>query len=182
MPAFITLSKLDVAKRELEFGISLFFQSGDPVVLHVVASSAQQILRDLCEEQKIPSFYQQMMAMIKKDKQKEFANILKKPYNFMKHGDREPNGVVKFSPESNEFALWDCIQMYSALAGEVTGLMMSFRGWFYASNPDLLLDPKDQVSYASVAAQTNLNNKRLFLDLAKELDAARVPSTASIDS
>jgi len=41
---FVGLSKLDVAKRELEHAIRLFLNYGDIVVVHLAACAAEEIL------------------------------------------------------------------------------------------------------------------------------------------
>ena len=41
---FINLSKLDVAKRELEHAIKLFFNHGDFVIIHLSVCASEEIL------------------------------------------------------------------------------------------------------------------------------------------
>lgn len=169
----IHVSKLDAVKRELEHAIRLFFLSGDPVVIHLVISSAQQVLRDLCRYKKIPSFINQAMSMVKKDKQAYVMKELRKSYNFFHHGDKDPDGTVEFNPDSNDYALWECVDMYSSLTKETTGLMQAYRLWFYTKNSNLLLEMKDQKLFEGIAQTVDITKKRLFLDVAEELENRR---------
>lgn len=169
----IHISKLDVAKRELEHAIRLFFLSGDPIIIHLNASSAQEVLRDLCRSKNISSFVNGMSEIIREDKRKEVMKIFKKPYNFMKHADKDPDGIIEFNPTVNRITIWDCVDMYNHLTGEMTGLMQSYRGWFYASNPNFLLNKEDQLQYQKLAENMDLQDKSLFLDLADQLERIR---------
>jgi len=44
------LSKLNVAKRQLETAIKLYFNDNDPVSIHTLACAAREILSDLNEK------------------------------------------------------------------------------------------------------------------------------------
>ncbi|MBP9669809.1 hypothetical protein KBD75_00195 [Candidatus Woesebacteria bacterium] len=174
MSTSISLSKLDVAKRQLEHSVRLLLGSGDPTILHLIICSCQELLRGLCKEQGVKVFIDHMMESIKPEKRKEVTVAIKGPYNFMKHADRDPANIIKFYPESNEYAIWDCISMYQSLTGEVTGLMMAYRGWFFSSKPELLVDEKLQAQFSDLGKSVDPQNKRAFLDLASQLENIRV--------
>jgi len=173
MSSSIHISKLDAAKRELEHALRLFFLSGDPVVIHLVISSSHQILRDLCRSKGLPSFIDDAMKIVKEDKRKYVADKLSSAYNFFHHADRDPDKVIEFRPEANEYALWASIDMYYSLAGEVTGLMQAYRYWFYTKNSHLLMLPQDQKTFKEVAGKIDIGNKRMFLEIATELENKR---------
>lgn len=167
------ISKLDVAKRELEYSIRLFFLSGDPVVIHLVVSAAQTILRDLAQAKKIPTILDKLLESVKPDKRDFVKTKLAAAHNFMKHADRDADKVLEFYPEASEYALWECIDLYYQLTTEVTGLMQAYRIFFYTKNADILFKPEDNVMFNELRKDIDLNNKSLLLKLAEELENKR---------
>lgn len=168
------LSKLDVARREVEYSIRLFFSSGDPTITHLIISSALEILRPLCRVKKISMFFDEMLLKIKPEKIEEVKKRLKDPYNFMKHARKDPEETIEFFPASNEYAIWDAIDMYHKLTSEVSGLMMSYRAWFYTKNADILIIDEQKRQFLRVAENINLDDKSLFLELASKLENRRL--------
>ena len=169
----IHISKLDAAKRELEHAIRLFLLSGDPVVIHLVIYSSQQILRDLARSKGISTLIDEMMKSVKPEYQKYLKNKLASSYNFFHHADKDPDGIKEFNPEVNEYALWECVDLYLSLTQEITGIMRAFRFWFYLKNNEMLLEEKDKETYLGIAKQVDLNNKTEFLKLAEDLENRR---------
>jgi len=169
----IHISKLDASKRELEHAIRLFFLSGDPVVIHLVISSSQQILRDLCKADKIPTFIDKAMELVKEEYKKEVKFMLSSAYNFFHHADRDPDGIKDFNPEMNEYALWECVDMYYSLTKEVTGIMQAYRFWFYTKNASILLKQEDKLTFTDISTKVDINNKAMYLDVATHLENKR---------
>lgn len=170
----IHISKLDVSKRELEHAIRLFFLSGDPVVIHLVISSSQQILRDLCRHENIETFMDKAIGMVKEEHKKEVKNGLASAYNFFHHADSDPKGIKDFNPEVSEYALWESIEMYFALTKEVTGIMQSYRFWFYTKNANIMEKQEDKEVFGDISTKVDTNNKAMYLDLATHLENRRV--------
>jgi hypothetical protein len=81
------ISKMDVAKRELEYSIRLFFLSGDPIIIHLISSSAQEILKDICAKESVKTYLDNIYSSIKKEYKKLISSKLKEAYNFFKHAD-----------------------------------------------------------------------------------------------
>lgn len=167
------ISKLDVAKRELEHSIRLFFLSGDPIVIHLVASAAQTILRDLAKEKNIPSFLDKYMEYIKPDKRKFVKGKLSEAHNFMKHADTDANQVFDFNPESSEYVFWESIDLYYMLAREVTGLMQACRLFLYTKYADLLIAESAKKGFIEIGTKIDLNNRAQFIELATEMENKR---------
>lgn len=113
------------------------------------------------------------MKLVKEEKRGLVIKKLREAYNFFHHADIDPDGVVAFNPESSNYVLWDCIEMYSQLANEVTGTMQAYRLWFYTNYSDLLLQPKDQQIFKEIGHKVDLSHKAIFLDLATELEKRR---------
>lgn len=173
MPIFTNISKLDAAKREIEHSIRLFFSYGDVVVIHLVSSASYKILSDLGRIVGITSARDQLYKRVKKGKVKYVRKKLDETYNFFKHADRDPSRLVKFSPESSEFIIWNSINIYQSLTKEITGLMMSFRVWFFLKNNDLLLKTEEKEYFKEAGNQIDINNRSLFLKTAEIFENKR---------
>lgn len=170
---FIELSKLDVIKRELDFAIRLFFCFGDVVVIHLVSSTCKDMLYDLADKSEINTFKKEMKKLIKPDKWDYFQRKLRESYTFMKHADKDSDKLLRFNPESSEFEILDAINVYQSLTKEITGLMMSFRGWFYLKYPGVLVKTEQIDAFTSLKKQIDISDRNLFIKLAQELETRR---------
>ena len=92
------ICKRDAAARQLDVAIKLWFNEDDTVAIHTLACSAYQIVHDLCPEEEL--LYRS--PIFKDEYRKEVIGRLKASYNFFKHADRDPNGVIEFKPAANE--------------------------------------------------------------------------------
>jgi hypothetical protein len=129
----IRISKLDAAKRQLETAIRLYFNYGDTVSIHFLACAAHEILSDLNKNYRgtpmIVSDY-----MIKDDAKSRFMNIIRKPQNFFKHADKDPENAIDFKPEVIQYFIFDAIRKYQEITGENVPYFIIFKGWFAAHN------------------------------------------------
>jgi argininosuccinate synthase len=53
----IIVTKIEAARRQLNTAIELWFNDGDPVSIHTLASSAHQIIHDLNRRNKGPDLF-----------------------------------------------------------------------------------------------------------------------------
>lgn len=167
----VNLSKLDVAKRELEHAIKLFFKGGDFVIVHLVISACQDVLEGIGGDK--VSFRMEMLKLVKKEKQAYVAGKLKHAYNFFKHADRDANELLEFNSEASVFLIIDAISMYQSLTHEITGVMMAFRLWFNLKFPDLLLVEEQKKLFTEASMKIDVNNKLFFLEIANNFEINR---------
>jgi len=177
MPISANISKLDVAKRELEYSIRLFFSYGDIVVIHLISSASYSIFRGLGKTVGITSAREELYKSVKKGKVKYVQKKLDEAYNFLKHAHHDPNKLLKFYPESSEFIIWDSINIYQNLTKEITGLMMSFRLWFYLKYSEILLKTEEKEYFKEAGNQIDINNRNLFLKAAEMFENKRTLGT-----
>jgi hypothetical protein len=164
---------MDVAKRELEYSIRLFFLLGDPIIIHLVSSSAQEILKDICVKENIKTYLDNIYSSIKKEYKKLISSKLKEAYNFFKHADIDAKKILEFNPEMSEFVLWGSIEMYQLLSKDLTGLMYAFRVFFYQKNRDMVSDKEMLDTFDKVGKNTDLNNKSFYLEVANKFEENR---------
>lgn len=90
-----TLSKIDVARRQLETAIRLFFNRDDPVSVFTLGANAWEVIDALCTVRGIDSMSKESREhiILEKDLKRDYINS---PFrNFFKHADRDPNGLLK---------------------------------------------------------------------------------------
>jgi hypothetical protein len=170
---FINVSKLDIAKRELEHAIRLFFNYGDFVIIHLTICSAENMLSGIGKASGVTSIKMRLRDSIKPNKQRYVMSKLNAPYNFFKHADHDPGKLLKFNPESSEFTIWDCINMYQQLTGEITGLMFAFRGWFLLKHNDILTDQKQAEAVEELGKNLSTQDRTSFLKIADTFESQR---------
>ena len=125
------VSKLDAAKRQLECAISLYFNEKDPVSIHTLTSASYNILRSL-NKGRVWMSQDYLHEHIVPGKEKFARELFRKPENFFKHADRDPEEILDFNPDGTEIPLFEACQVYRGLTGEAPEKMVAYNIWFKA--------------------------------------------------
>jgi hypothetical protein len=133
----LRLNKFDVAERQLNQAIKLFFDEEDVVSIHTLAEASCQILYDLRHKYSVQSFRNDS-AKIRDEYKKHWLTILHKPRNFFKHADRDCGDVLDFKEVFNHFPLLDAVCMYTKIKASWTPESLLFVSWFFINYPHLL--------------------------------------------
>ena len=134
-------NKLEAAGRLINSAIRMLFAQEDPLAVYAIAHSAFNVLRDLCEKNDDQGFYKQFTDNIRPGMEKEFWKEMNKPWNFLKHADRDPEASLEgVSEELNEATLFMATQLYNDLGQKLTPEMGVLMCFFSALHPDLMLD------------------------------------------
>jgi hypothetical protein len=136
----LKLSKLDCVRRQLEMAIELYFMERDPVSIHTLAGAVYQLLIDINKHRggkPLLVELESLKGVIVPGREKEVLRLMSEAENFFKHADRDPEGVIDFSPESNESVLWESSMKYGELTGEKTAPMTAMNVWFQLRHPDI---------------------------------------------
>lgn len=97
----------------------MYFNEGEPVSIHTVASAAQRILDDVARNRQDKGTLRHTMTeLVRPEKKKEFLSVLSKAQNFFKHADRDPDAVLTFDSGQSELFLLDGALTYRRLTGE----------------------------------------------------------------
>jgi hypothetical protein len=140
---------MEVARRQIETAIRLYFHAGDAVSIHTLAAAGRNVLVNLCAHRQVtnPLLLDQMLAaFIKPEHHKEVRDTFRAPENFFKHADRDPDGAIAFNPEWSEFFLLEAAAAYATLTGEVPAPFAAFRTWWFIQHPDLLNDTSKEIA------------------------------------
>jgi hypothetical protein len=138
-PQIQKLSKLDAAKRQLVEAIRLHFERRDAVAVHLLAASALQVISDIAGSRGVSGIIKNN-PRVREDKRAEFDRLMNKAVNFMKHADRDADGVLEFRPEVTEFYILDAILVLQTLREQIPWACRVYAAWFGTKHPDLLND------------------------------------------
>ncbi|HXE42340.1 MAG TPA: hypothetical protein VN516_04880 [Candidatus Baltobacteraceae bacterium] len=162
----LKLSKLDCARRQLELAIELFFMERDPVSIHTLAGATYQLLADINKHRggkPLTTELEGLKRFVIPGKEKELAKLFKEAENFFKHADRDPEGVIDFSPEINELLLWEASLKYSELTSEETSAMVAIQLWFQVKHPEYFkLEASKQNKFKQSALWAKSVGKKQF--------------------
>ncbi len=137
----VRLSKIEAARRQLETAIRLYFAYGDEVSIHTLTAAAYSLLRDINEHRHGEAMLKDLHLLLPDDLAGKFKSYINRPENFLKHADKDPDGVDELEPKWTEVLLWEASRKYCEITGEQDKLMITFVLWFVAHQPEL----KEQV-------------------------------------
>jgi hypothetical protein len=128
-----TLSKLDVARRQLVTAIRLFFGHGDPVSVFTLAANSWEVIDALCARAGIEGISHHTRGHIPAglDLKRDFINS---PFrNFFKHADRDPDEIIAgFDDTKNDGLIFLAADDYMRLTGKSPIEFQVFQLWYLA--------------------------------------------------
>ena len=165
--ASLKLSKLDVARRQLDAALDMWFNEHDLVPIHTLACAAHEILAAICKRRKLPplmfdpSHYREgMLGTARK--------ALHKHYNFFKHANKDAEDIIEFPTEITEGFLAMSIEGWRDLGGDRRELDEAFLTYFMMRRPQIhRVDTPDKVEHLLAIMKLGQlmpqNDRRKFL-------------------
>jgi hypothetical protein len=80
-----------------------------------------------------------MLEMVKPEHKKMIIEKVNEAENFFKHADRDHRATLSFNPDMTELHMIDACAQYSKLTGEQPPLLIIYRAWIIANQPDLFI-------------------------------------------
>lgn len=109
---------------------------------------------------------------MKPEYHKEVRNILREPENFFKHADRDPEESTTFHPESTGNLLFEAIETYSVLTGEIIHELITYRCWWLFHHQNCLTTEADDfLSSMNVLAFAKHQRTQYFTEMMAALAA-----------
>jgi hypothetical protein len=138
----IKITKLEAARRQLVTAIRIFFANGDPVPTHALAAAALGILEDLDNHGAgTGTTFDRIETRLRPEHIERFREALRRPQNFFKHADRDPEKALEFRPGMAGAIVWAACEKYSELTKEELLETAAFDAWIMIRDPELLLQP-----------------------------------------
>lgn len=130
----IELTKIDVAEAQIRTAVKLFFENAHPVPVHTLACAAREIVATLGQKLGIKTILEEVADNLLTEKRE----VLKKAtafVNFMKHADRDPQGVLKnFSDTDNDPILFFACQDFGRVTGGMPIEAQVYEAWYFATS------------------------------------------------
>ena len=115
------MNKRSAAKGQLEAALKLWFDNGDPVSIHALASAANELLHALGKSRGKSSRLQTWI----RSQPKQFQSRIFAAQNFFKHGFRDVKGKFAYYPTHGDIVLWDAVLTYETMF-KLTPLMQLY--------------------------------------------------------
>lgn len=96
------LTKAEVASRQLDTAIKLFFDAGDAVSVHTLAAASATVFADILEKAGGTSWRENIVEEHRDLTKSQVFHILRNAQKFFKHADRDPEGSLEFSDLEND--------------------------------------------------------------------------------
>jgi hypothetical protein len=162
------LDKEQVAVRQLDTAIRLFFSEGDAVSVHTLACAAAEVLHTILQTQGHYSWHNEIIKEYP-GMENEVRQMLRRARNFFKHADKDTEEVLDFDEEDNDQVILLAILEYDELlsAGAPSGRtentipMSVFQLWYIAKN-SLVLEERP----GEGGIEASRRARSLFPDLA----------------
>lgn len=141
--ATIHITKLDAARRQLQVGIQLLFNNGDPIAVHTLIGAASTIISDLVEAKHPDESWDKFAQEENNITPKEYFAVMRQAQNFFKHADNDPEATFDFSLLDTEcLAFWTVMNLgaFGLLSMEASVLQL----WYlacHAPNLDANIEP-----------------------------------------
>jgi hypothetical protein len=133
---FFVVSKLEAAERQLDQAILLFFSRKDQVSIHTLATSAYQIISDICKKKGIEREIEDSAVLEKLGIKHELIDAIRKPQNFFKHADKDADQSVRLNPMLTACFMMSAVQYLLKLRTNQTAECEVFRFWFFLRKPE----------------------------------------------
>jgi hypothetical protein len=131
------LDKIDVARRQIDAAVELFFRGGDPCAIHTLAAASYDVLGDLLSKAKVRD---DLLAVLRPECREEFSRLWRAPQSFFKHADRDARGVLEYETDLAEQMLFQACRRFRAL-GPMTPPMRALEVYYVVRHPEVLLHP-----------------------------------------
>jgi hypothetical protein len=137
----ITITKLDAARRQLATAITLWFNGGDPVSIHILAHGAYEIIHTVSRNIN-PSRGELLFdsGALKDDYRSEFALLMKAPGNFFKHANRDADTSFEFRPALSEMFILFSVMGVDACGECRNDEEFAYAFWLCLHKPQLFND------------------------------------------
>jgi hypothetical protein len=140
MSITLKVTKIEVACRQLEAAINIYFHGGDPVVVHALVGGAYEIIRVLNKSRGGDPMANDLDQYLKGSLKKEFRASINKAENFLKHASRDPNETFELKTGWTETRMYEAGRAYIILTGENRPLIEAFLAWFAIQHSDAFQD------------------------------------------
>jgi hypothetical protein len=137
----ITVTKRLAARHEIDGAIYAIGLQRNYLAAEVLASAALDVIRGVGKANGKRTLSDDFDDIVKPEKKRELNDLLRKPYNFMKHSDRDAGTAIDtYEPDAAVWrTFWACVD-YARTFSSGTMPMYLFQSWHCCRYPDIILE------------------------------------------
>jgi hypothetical protein len=118
--------------------------------VHVLAASAWAILTGVGSGEAVPTSRRQLFSTLKAEYVEPMLEMVDEPFNFMKHGARDTDATLRFTPFLAEQILFFCCVDFMQIFKEANLELNLFMAYSLRKHPELFL-PTAAASFGAIA-------------------------------
>jgi len=130
LPVMVTISKSEVAVRQLDTAIKLLFNNGDPLSIRTLAGAAFNVLSDLADAKSKNSSWRARLISDSGMSRGEAIATLNNVQNFLKHANQDPDTALEFDEAENHDVLFVATLTCGDLNIPLSASIQAFQVWF----------------------------------------------------
>lgn len=161
-----SLTKMDVARRQLGTALWLFLEDVDPVSVHTLAAAGGEVAEQLARTAGLSPFMEHIIGTNPDMSAAAFYRLARQHANAFKHsndrGGRPRNDddlLQNFEDRQNDALLFVGWSDLGAASGSLPVEAQVFQVWFYACYPQKLARKKDAARFSSVFPEINTSSR-----------------------
>lgn len=162
----ISLHKIDVAERQINQAIKMFFRKDEIISIHTICTSGYQILSDICKKKKIYRQLEDNDILRKLGIVQEVVKSLRKPQNYFKHACKDDNSEINFNTDITEVIIYLAIDLFEKITGTMSNEFKIFCGWFLLKYPNVR-NPEMSKAFLKLTSLPNPNDFEFFKSMIK---------------
>lgn len=175
------VTKLEVARDQLDAAIELFFLSDNAIAVHTLTAAAYNVLRDIAKHDgsDFPFIKTEFIATLKDSERSKIVAFLNAPENFFKHADRDPDEVLEFDPQLTELMLMDACSYFKEKPAYKPRHFDAIKVWSGSLRADVLKDSAEGQLALAVLQGLKAAGKQKFWNWYCELVAVKQKSPSA---
>jgi hypothetical protein len=134
----LKVSKLSAARRQLDCAIELWFLDKDEVCIQTLVAAAYQIIHDINQKKCGGRDLLYDSVVIKDEYRSKWVAILKRPVNFFKHANNDPDDIIEFSPFTSLIFMLFSLAGLIAIGEQTNDVEDTLTTWIAIREPNLV--------------------------------------------
>lgn len=130
------MTKEAVACGQLKTAIRLWFEEGDPVSIHTLASAAHEVVHALFRQKGLSGLMYDSPLIRDNEERQRWSAHIKKPFNFFKHGRYDTVGAVEvFNTDLSTLLMMACCKGLTKIGAPIGGEELALTYWTFFQSP-----------------------------------------------
>ncbi|MEA3010560.1 MAG: hypothetical protein QOJ91_2252 [Sphingomonadales bacterium] len=135
----LTVTKRSAARAEIEGAIRCIASDSNFLAAEALASAAIDVVSGVSKAAEVQTLSDQFYEHVRPEKLKDVRKVMRKPYNFLKHSDRDRDTAIdRYNPDAAIWRTFIAAVDYDVLWQQMSFRMMLYMTWFYSRYPTIL--------------------------------------------